>query len=424
MLYLSIGLQPIALSINQHIMSSIKLILKKNKIDKSGEAPLYLRLIKDRKTKFISLSLKLNPNEWDEDKQKVKKNHSNSARLNAFISQMVADARGDVADLERKNKSASARKLKEAITGKPLTNFFEYSYNRCEKQKDTLALSTYNNYKNYLKKFEKYIGHKDLMFEDITVTTLKDYAGYCSTTLGNNNTTINFSLKILNLMFKEAQREDLVPLNHFPFSKFKVKKAKSTKRYLTAEQLAAFIKLEASGKARAQVIKDMFIFSVFAGGLRFGDVIELKWSNYNSKEQKITKNIRKTNRQHSIKIGQKAIDILEKYKTSETKQDDIIFPFANIDKDYFIDRERRAKVVGQAIALSSMYLTRMGKSLELPFSLTFHISRHTFATRALNNGMRIEHVSKLMDHSDIGITQVYAKIISSELDIAVDKYIN
>jgi integrase/recombinase XerD len=424
MLYLSIGLQPIALSINQHIMSSIKLILKKNKIDKSGEAPLYLRLIKDRKTKFISLSLKLNPNEWDEDKQKVKKNHSNSARLNAFISQMVADARGDVADLERKNKSASARKLKEAIKGKPLTNFFEYSYNRCEKQKDTLALSTYNNYKNYLKKFEKYIGHKDLMFEDITVTTLKDYAGYCSTTLGNNNTTINFSLKILNLMFKEAQREDLVPLNHFPFSKFKVKKAKSTKRYLTAEQLAAFIKLEASGKARAQVIKDMFIFSVFAGGLRFGDVIELKWSNYNSKEQKITKNIRKTNRQHSIKIGQKAIDILEKYKTSETKQDDIIFPFANIDKDYFIDRERRAKVVGQAIALSSMYLTRMGKSLELPFSLTFHISRHTFATRALNNGMRIEHVSKLMDHSDIGITQVYAKIISSELDIAVDKYIN
>jgi|TARA_B110000908_G_C10268035_1_gene466815 integrase/recombinase XerD len=424
MLYLSIGLQSIALSINQYIMSSIKLILKKDKIDKSGEAPLYLRLIKDRKTKFISLSLKLNPNEWDEDKQKVKKNHSNSGRLNAYISQKVADAKGDVADLERKNKSTSARKLKEAIKGKPLTNFFEYSYNRCEKQKDTLALSTYNNYKNYLKKFEKFIGHKDLMFEDITVTTLKDYAGYCSTTLGNNNTTINFSLKILNLMFKEAQREDLVPLNHFPFSKFSVKKSKSTKRFLTAEQLDAFIKLEVSDKAKAQIIKDMFIFSVFAGGLRFGDVIELKWDNYNAKESKITKVIRKTNRQHSIRIGQMAIDILEKYKTSDTKQDDIIFPFANIDKDYFIDRERRAKVVGQAIALSGMYLTRMGKSLELPFSLTFHISRHTFATRALNNGMRIEHVSKLMDHSDIGITQVYAKIISSELDNAVDKYIN
>tara|TARA_R110002074_G_scaffold209282_1_gene378212 strand:+ start:11 stop:688 length:678 start_codon:yes stop_codon:yes gene_type:complete len=225
-------------------------------------------------------------------------------------------------------------------------------------------------------------------------------------------------------MFKEAQREDLIPLNHFPFSKFKVKKAKSTKRFLTAEQLEAFIKLEVSDKAKAQIIKDMFLFSVFSGGLRFGDIIELKWNNYNAKTYKITKTIRKTNRQHSIRIGQVAIDILEKYKTENVNQNDIIFPFANIDNDYFTDREQRAKVVRQAIALSNMYLTKMGKILELPFSLTFHISRHTFATRALNNGMRIEHVSKLMDHSDIGITQVYAKIISSELDNAVDKYIN
>ncbi|WBX70378.1 site-specific integrase [Tenacibaculum retecalamus] len=405
-------------------MASIKLILKKSKVDKSGKAPLYLRVIKDRKTKFISLSLKLEPNEWDEDKQKVRKNHSNSTRLNSYISQKVADAQGQIADLETKNQSTSARKLKEAIKGKPLVNFFEYAYNRCEKQKDTLALSTYNNYKNYLKKFEKFIGHKELVFDDITVTTLKDYAGYCSTTLGNNNTTINFSLKILGLMFKEAQREDLIPLNHFPFSKFKVKKAKSTKRFLTAEQLEAFIKLEVSDKAKAQIIKDMFLFSVFSGGLRFGDIIELKWNNYNPKTHKITKTIRKTNRQHSLRIGQVAIDILEKYKTENVNQDDIIFPFANIDNDYFTDREQRAKVVRQAIALSNMYLTKMGETLELPFSLTFHISRHTFATRALNNGMRIEHVSKLMDHSDIGITQVYAKIISSELDNAVDKYIN
>jgi len=405
-------------------MASVKLILRENKIDKSGEAPLYLRLIKDRKTKFISLSLKLNPNEWDEDKQKVKKNHSNSGRLNAYISQKVADAKGEIADLERRNKSTSARKLKEAIKGKPLTNFFEYSYNRCEKQKDTLALSTYNNYKNYLKKFETFIGHRELMFEDITVSTLKDYASYCSTTLGNNNTTINFSLKILNLMFREAQREDLIPLGLFPFSKFTVKKEKSTKRYLTKEQLDSLINLEVSNKDKAQIIKDMFVFSVFSGGLRFGDVIELKWKNYNKKEHKITKVIRKTNRQHSIKIGQMAIDILEKYYHQDSKQDDIIFPFANIDKEFFKNREHRSVIVSRAIALSNMYLKKMGEKLELPFNLSFHISRHTFATRALNNGMRIEHVSKLMDHSDIGITQVYAKIINEELDKAVDKYIN
>ena len=61
--------------------------------------------------------------------------------------------------------------------------------------------------------------------------------------------------------------------------------------------------------------------------------------------------------------------------------------------------------------------------MELSFPLSFHLSRHTFATNALNNGMRIEYVSKLMDHSDIGITQIYAKVISEELDKAVEKFV-
>lgn len=405
-------------------MSSIKLILRKNKIDKAGEAPLYLRIIKDRKTKFISLSLKLNPNEWDEDRQKVKKNHSNSGRLNAYISQKVADAKGEIADLERRNQSTSARKLKEAIKGKPLTNFFDYSHNLCEKRKDTFAYSTYKNYKTYLKKFEKYVGHTDIMFEDITVTTLKDFAHYSSSVLGNNNTTINYSFQIMKLMFREAQKEDLIPLDLFPFSKFTVKKGKSTRQYLSEEQLDDFINLEVSSKYKAQIIKDMFIFSVFAGGLRFGDMIELKWKNYDKKNNKITKVIRKTGRQHSVRLGQKAIEILEQYEQKDQRKEDIIFPFANLDEAFFTDKEYRNLVTSRAIALNNMYLKKMGVKLELPFNLSFHLSRHTFATRALNNGMRIEHVSKLMDHSDIGITQVYAKIISSELDNAVDKYIN
>ena len=69
-------------------------------------------------------------------------------------------------------------------------------------------------------------------------------------------------------------------------------------------------------------------------------------------------------------------------------------------------------------------MRRIGKDMELPFGLAFHLSRHTFATNALNNGMGIEYVSKLLDHSDIGITQIYAKVISEELENTVDKYIN
>ena len=52
----------------------------------------------------------------------------------------------------------------------------------------------------------------------------------------------------------------------------------------------------------------------------------------------------------------------------------------------------------------------------------FHASRHTFATRALKNGMRIEYVSRLLGHESIKTTQIYAKIVNHDLDDAMDMY--
>ncbi|HAT66721.1 MAG TPA: recombinase, partial [Flavobacteriaceae bacterium] len=85
-----------------------------------------------------------------------------------------------------------------------------FAYDRCEKLKDTVTLSTYRSYKNNIEKFERFVGHRELMFDDITATTLKDYAAHCSSKLGNNNTTINYAFRILNLMFREAKKEDLI----------------------------------------------------------------------------------------------------------------------------------------------------------------------------------------------------------------------
>ena len=93
-------------------MASVKLILRTHQVDQTGHSPLYIRIIKDRKTKFITAGVKLKENEWDEVKQKVKKNHSNSARMNAALSQKIADAEGQVADMERKIKTVSVKKLK------------------------------------------------------------------------------------------------------------------------------------------------------------------------------------------------------------------------------------------------------------------------------------------------------------------------
>ncbi len=55
-------------------------------------------------------------------------------------------------------------------------------------------------------------------------------------------------------------------------------------------------------------------------------------------------------------------------------------------------------------------------------NISFHTSRHTWATRALRKGMRIEYVSRLMGHSSIKTTQVYAKIVNEDLDRAMDVF--
>lgn len=138
-------------------MASIKLILRKHQLDNAGRCPLNIRIIKDRKTRFITAGVKLKESEWDEAKQKVKKNHPNSARMNASLAQKIADAEAQVADLERKIKTVSIKKLKEAIKGKEVPNFFDYAYARMEKIKGSLSYSTHKAYYAAIVKFEKYM---------------------------------------------------------------------------------------------------------------------------------------------------------------------------------------------------------------------------------------------------------------------------
>lgn len=225
-------------------------------------------------------------------------------------------------------------------------------------------------------------------------------------------------------MYKEAIREDIVSSAFYPFDKVSVKKDKGTRLYLNADQLQALEDYQVTAAGTAHIFKDMFIIAVYGGGLRYSDVVELKWSNYDEASHKITKVINKTKRQHSFKLGDKAVEILSKYKTALSAPDDFIFPLIRNSSLYWSDPFYKDKEITRTNALSTLHLRKIGKALKLPFPLTFHIARHTFATRALNRGMRIEHVSKILDHSDIGVTQIYAKIISEELDKAVDNFVN
>lgn len=96
-------------------------------------------------------------------------------------------------------------------------------------------------------------------------------------------------MRILSLMFKEAAREDVIPDSLYPFSKIQLKRDKGKRLLLNKEQLEKLKNLKIEYTGQDEIFRDMFIFAVYAGGLRFSDVVTLKWENFNEKEQRITK---------------------------------------------------------------------------------------------------------------------------------------
>ena len=402
-------------------MATVKVIQRKDKINtKTGLAPLYLRIIKDRKSKFISLGIKVEPKYWNHEKTVIRKGAVNYQELNNYILQKRAEAEKISLALEGSGNTTTTKKIKDELVGKRPKNFFDYADKKLKELKHTLAPSTHSTYGFYLGKIENYLGHRKLRFQEMDINFIKDYENHLYEVVGNKASTVEYSFRFIKVIFNYAINEGVVDYNSYPFRQYKFKKPKAIKHYLNEDQFQDLLEYTPAKKLKYEIYYDMFVFSCYAGGLRFFDTLELKWNNYNSTENRITKVIRKTSRKHQFRLPEKAIKIIEKYKNKTTKQTEYIFPVLNNNIDYTINRELIYTEKGYINSKVNKFIRKMGEDLELPFKLTFHTSRHTFATRALNKGMRIEHVSKILDHTDISITQVYAKIVNKELDKAMD----
>lgn len=126
---------------------------------------------------------------------------------------------------------------------------------------------------------------------------------------------------------------------------------------------------------------------------------------------------------HSFRLVVSALEILKKYKSEESKEDDFVFPLVKNEQEFLKNEHYTISEIQRVSVNFNKTLGEISNKVELNKGLTFHMSRHTFATNALNNSMRIEHVSKIMDHSSIRVTEIYANVINAELDASMDKFV-
>jgi len=133
-------------------MATVKVIRKNEKTNSAGKAPLYLRIIKNRKPKYVALGVLLTKSEWDEGTRRVTKRHPNSSRLNKYIAQKFAEAEGVVLDLEDGKKFTTSQKIKEDIMGKPPTDFFIYAQKYIDMLDNTQNVSMHKRVSSVIKK--------------------------------------------------------------------------------------------------------------------------------------------------------------------------------------------------------------------------------------------------------------------------------
>lgn len=403
-------------------MVTTKVILRKDKINAVGEAPLFIRVTKNRQTNLIALGIRLNPKFWDDQKQRIRSAYPNSARANALIKEKLSEVENTALEISSETKNFDSEILKNRLTGVDIPEFIEYAEDYVKREYlNKRKIGTHNEYKAILSKLKTFLEleKKKLYLDKVDIHFLKKYEDYLRNTLKNATNTIHNNLKSIRRIINSAIEEELIPYEKNPFLKYKLKQEKTKKEFLTDEELKSLEELKLTPGSKMDLHRDIFVFSSYVGGLRVSDILQLQKKHFD--ETHISISTKKTGALVSISLPHKVLSIIEKYKKDKPSPEDHIFPIFGTGIDYS-NPITLHQAISSATAYANKDLRKLATKAGIEKKISFHTARHTFATRALKKGMRIEYVSKLLGHASVKTTEIYAKIVNKELDKAMEVF--
>ena len=191
-----------------------------------------------------------------------------------------------------------------------------------------------------------------------------------------------------------------------------------TVKYLTEDELKSFASIrDILPHIRMKEFHDMFMFSFYACGLRLIDMMTLRWMDIDFKKQVIRKIQVKTRNRNVIPIREPAIEILNRWKGRYK-----VFVFGLLEDRFDLNddellRKRRNSVTNTI----NTSLKRQSKFANLEYEVTFHWARHTWAVLALEKGIEISKISRLLGHTSTAVTEkVYLYWLTDTLGEVVD----
>ncbi|EHQ24706.1 site-specific integrase [Mucilaginibacter paludis] len=387
----------------------IQFVIRLPKQQKNDQATVFARISVNGRRCEISLKKKVNPQNWDEAKGKARGTKDEPRKLNEHIERVRTLIADGYHELVQQKKVITVDAVKSLFLGadeNEITLIKLGEYHNTE-MKDKLADGTMKNYyttQKYIAKFLKEKYHRsDISLAELNYKFILDFETYLSKhqpkdhqkPLHNNG--IMKHIERLCKMVNMAVTMDWLAKD--PFAKYKQHFDKVERFYLTKEELSTIEKKKFTIE-RLQVVKDLFLFSCYTG-LAYIDTMNLTAGNIvkgiDGNDWLITSR-QKTDTDVRIPLLPQAEELIKKYQDHpKAVNHGTLFPVISNQK-------------------TNAYLKEIADLCNINKAITFHIARHTFATTiTLSNGVPIESVSKMLGHTTIRSTQVYAKVVEQKL---------
>lgn len=391
-------------------MTTIKIVLKK-KSNKDGTHSIIMRITKDRKSKIITLGMTSLPKDWDEQKSQYKRSHPNHNTKNRVLLKLKAKALKIIDDFMVEEVDFSLNQFEEKFRGSKSKNpnvvtFFNEVIDEQIKSGKIGSAKADRDTRNALKKF----GSTNLKFKDITPEFLDKFEVYLRSN-GSEDGGIAFRMRHIRGLFNKAIKRGLVGQEYYPFRTYKIAKlkGKQLKRALSIEDFKKIKEFDISKYPNLIEAYDYFMFSFYARGMNFVDMMKLKWNDIqNGRIQYIRS---KTKGHFNIEINEEIQKILDKYK-KQNRPTEYVFPIL-LSNDLTPKQiyNRKAKVLKRY----NKKLKEIAELAGVNVKLTSYVARHSTATILKQIGTSTDVISEILGHSDVKITKTYLKEFSNEL---------
>ena len=383
---------------------SILFYLKKNNVKKTGYAPLMGRITINGKFTRFSMKAEAKPENWDTKAGRLRGRTKEANDLNSYLDNARSKIRWHYRELCDKDSVVTAEMVRNAFLGLNkqkdtlLCLFDKFNANMKTLVGKQIKEHTHEKHVNTRDRLYQFLtqkqGLEDIALKDITPQFISDFERFLFVDFAYHRNTVMRYMQRFKRIVVMAHDNGLLSIN--PFASYEFHWEPTDRGYLSDEELATLMKHTVTCP-KQEVARDVFVFCCFTG-LSYCDVKELSEEHiqrsFDGQLWIITKR-QKTNSQSNVRLLSIPQQIIDKYKGKCT--DGKLLP---VPTNY----------------RGNIHLKRLGEECKIATKITFHLARHTFATTVtLGKGVPIESVSKMLGHTNIKTTQIYARIVDSKV---------